>query len=402
MKGEQEVKKPNLWGRLLRGFAALAAAAAIWIPSLHFFFTRPVGEFRRAGGLSPKAEQLAARHLQLWTEPELKERELGRMRVSNAEWDFMGRTFLVWSLAEMGLRNPAAKQDYLKVMDQIIDETLRLERERGMYFFLMPYAKAGPYVVQPARSLFLDSEIAMMLASRRLLEEKLEYRPLLKERVDLMVAQMQRGPVLAAESYPDECWMFDNTAALAAMRMEDFLDGTDHSVFIHQWVVMAKRKLTDPTTGMLVSSFTVDGESLEGPEGSSIWMVAHFLRLADETFAQDQYQRAKTQLSREMAGFAWSREWPQSWRGGVNVDSGPVIPVFDISPGASGMAFIGAGSFGDDDYLTALAATLDFSGFPSRRAGRLKYCASNQVGDAALLYAAVLGPLWDRIEKAKP
>jgi len=271
-----------------------------------------------------------------------------------------------------------------------------------MYFFLMPYAKAGPYVVQPARSLFLDSEIAMMLASRRLLEEKLEYRPLLKERVDLMVAQMQRGPVLAAESYPDECWMFDNTAALAAMRMEDFLDGTDHSVFIHQWVVMAKRKLTDPTTGMLVSSFTVDGESLEGPEGSSIWMVAHFLRLADETFAQDQYQRAKTQLSREMAGFAWSREWPQSWRGGVNVDSGPVIPVFDISPGASGMAFIGAGSFGDDDYLTALAATLDFSGFPSRRAGRLKYCASNQVGDAALLYAAVLGPLWDRIEKAKP
>ena len=399
---QPEVKKTGLGGRLLRGSVALAVATAVWIPSLHLFFTRSVDEFRRTGSLSPKAEQLAARHLQLWTDPKLRERELGRMRVSNAEWDFMGRTFLVWSLADMGLRNPAAKQDYLKVMDQIIEETLRLEKERGMYFFLMPYAMAGPYIKQPARSLFLDSEIAMMLASRQMVEEKPEYQPLLKERVDAMVTQMERGPILAAESYPNECWTFDNAAALAAMRMEDFLDGTDHSVFVRRWVASARKNLTDPATGMLVSSFTLKGESLEGPEGSSIWMVAHFLRLADEDFARDQYQRAKKELSRKMMGFAWSGEWPESWRGVANIDSGPVIPVLDISAGASGMAFIGAGSFGDDDYLTGLAATLDFSGFPSRHAGRLKYCASNQVGDAALLYAAVLGPLWDRIEKAKP
>jgi hypothetical protein len=402
LHAKQEVKKTGLGGRLLRGLVALALATAIWIPSLHLFFTRNVGEFRRAGGLSPKAQQLAARHMELWTDPKLRQQELGRMRVSNAEWDFMGRTFLVWSLADMGLRNPAAKQDYLSVIDQIIDETLRLEKEHGMCFFLMPYATAGPYLVQPARSLFLDSEIAMMLASRRMLEEKPEYRPLLKERVDAMVAQMKRGPILAAESYPNECWTFDNTAALAAMRMEDYLDGTDHSVFVRRWVASAKKNLTDPKTGILVSSFTLSGESLEGPEGSSIWMVAHFLRLADGDFARDQYARAKKELSRKMMGFAWSGEWPDSWRGGANIDSGPVIPVLDISAGASGMAFIGAGSFSDDDYLTGLAATLDFSGFPSRPAGQLKYCASNQVGDAALLYAAVLGPLWEKIEKAEP
>ena len=63
------------------------------------------------------------------------------MRHSNAEWDFMGRTFLVWSLGEMGLRNPAAKKDYLAVMDRIIAETIRLEKEQGIYVFLMPYAR---------------------------------------------------------------------------------------------------------------------------------------------------------------------------------------------------------------------------------------------------------------------
>src|SRR6202012_924086 len=128
-------------------------------------------------------------------------------RRTNAEWDFMGRTFLVWSLAEMGLRNPAEKSNYLSVMDQIIAETLRLEQERGMDFFLMPYAKRAPFQMQPSRSLFLDGEIAMMLASRRLLEEKAEYIPLLRERVKLMLERMQASKTLCVESYPNECWM---------------------------------------------------------------------------------------------------------------------------------------------------------------------------------------------------
>lgn len=217
----------KLGKRIMGGLAALVIATAIWIPCLHFCFTRNAGDFRQPEKLSRKAELLAARHLQLWTKPALKEQELGRMRASNAEWDFMGRTFLVWSLAEMGLRNPAAKADYLQVMDQIIGETLRLEKERGMYFFLMPYAKARPYVMQPARSQFLDGEIAMMLASRRLLEEKPEYQTLLRERVELMTERMQKAPVFSTESYPDECWMFDNVASLVAIRMSDCLDGTD-------------------------------------------------------------------------------------------------------------------------------------------------------------------------------
>jgi hypothetical protein len=388
--------------RAVTGLVALALATVIWIPCLHLLFKRGAEDFKRTNGLSPRAEQLAARHIQLWTDPKLKEQELSRMRRSNAEWDFMGRTFLVWSLAEMGLRNPAGKTEYLKVMDQIIEETLRLEKERGIYFFLMPYAKAQPYVVQPARSLFLDSEIAMMLASRRLLEEKPEYEPLMRERIDLMVERMRRGPVLSAESYPNECWMYDNVAALAAMRMADHLDRSDHSAFIQDWLAMAKRKLVDPRTGILISSYTLEGEAGDGPEGSSLWMVAHCLRLLDEDFARDQYRRARKELAGGLAGFAWSREWPASWKGREDVDSGPVIPGLEVSAGASGMAFIAASSFGDDKYLSALATTLDFAAFPSRHDGRLKYCASNQVGDAALLYATVLGPLWEKVEGGKP
>lgn len=210
------------------------------------------------------------------------------MRRNNAEWDFMGRSFLVWSLAEMALREPGAKQAYLRVIDEIVAETIRLEREQGIYFFLMPYARAGPFVQKPERSLFLDSEIALMLAVRRVVEDKPGYRPLLAERVAAMIERMQRSKVLAAESYPNECWLFDHAVALAAIKLSDYLEGGDHSSFCREWLTKARQKLTHPPTGLLVASFTTGGTQLEGPEGSSLWMAAHCLRLVDEEFARDQ------------------------------------------------------------------------------------------------------------------
>src|ERR1700749_1751782 len=117
--------------RMVIALAVLFVAGLIWIPCLHLVFARPVSEFRQPTGLSPKARQLAPRHLHLWTDPAQRQKELDRMRASNAEWDFMGRTFLVWSFANMGMRDPASKQVYLSTMDQIIDETLRLEKEKG-------------------------------------------------------------------------------------------------------------------------------------------------------------------------------------------------------------------------------------------------------------------------------
>jgi hypothetical protein len=384
--------------RVLLGLAALLIASAIWIPCLHLFFTRPAANFHQLQGISPRARELAAHHLRLWTDPQLRELELGRMRASNAEWDFMGRSFLVWSLANMGLREPSSQAAYLPTIDQIIDETLRLEKQEGMYFFLMPYAKGAPYVAQPAHSLFLDGEIALMLGARRAVAEKAEYKPLLTQRVDAITERFRQSPNLVLESYPDECWMFDHVVALTALRLADRLDGSDHTVLIRDWIAMAKKHLVHAESGLLISSFTTGRQHLDGPEGSSIWMVAHCLQVLDGEFARDQYARARKDLGATTLGFSYAHEWPQSWHGPADIDSGPIIPGFNISAGSSGMAFVGASAFGDEAFLRSLAATLDFAAFPSRRDGELKYCASNQVGDAALLYAATLGPLWEQIK----
>ena len=130
-------------------------------------------------------------------------------------------------------------------------------------------------------------------------------------------------------------------------------------------------------------------------------MTAHCLQLIDEDFARDQYQRARRELGRILLGFGYAREWPASWQGPMDIDSGAIVPGLGISAGSSGMAFIGASAFGDEAFLSALAATLDFAAFPTRQASQLKYCASNQVGDAAVLYATVLGPLWETVRSGR-
>ncbi len=385
--------------RVVLGSVSLVIAAAIWLPLVHIFFAPDMERSAPGTGVPARPEDLVRRHLRIWTDEKLKAREVERMRVTNAEWDFMGRSYLVWSLANMALDKPQEKARYLRVMDEIIDETLRLEEDEGHGFFLMDYWQDMLWVMRPVRSQFVDSEIALMLGARRIVEEKSEYRPMLEERVRLMVERMERSPVLCAESYPDECWLFCNTIALAAIRVHDALDGADHSDFIERWLSVAKTQLIHKESGLLISAYTTDGDVIYGPEGSSIWMAVHCLSLVDEQFAAEQYAIARRELSRSVLGFGYSREWPPSAMGGIDVDSGIVIPVLGAAPASSGLAFIAARTFGDTEFSSQLATSLHLIGFPVRENGEVRFAAGNQVGDAVLLYSAVLGPLWQEVKR---
>lgn len=397
---DTRARAPHAEGRVARpgrAFLALLAAAALWLPVLHLFFKPDLSRYRADSGIPARAAALAARQLELWSDPELRLREIRKMRASNAEWDFMARTYLVLALANMALREPGWTDACLSIMDTIIDETIRLEHEHGIYYFLMDYARVGSFRNAAGRSLFQDGEIALMLAARRMVREREDYRDPMAGRLGLMARQLEESRLLCGESYPDECWMFCNAVAIAALRMGEALDGSDYSAAIGGWLRSVKGALTDPGTGLLVSSFSLDGDVYDGPEGSSIWMVAHCLQLVDPEFAADQYRRARRELGRTALGFGWAREWPASWKGPVDVDSGPVIPLLGISAGSSGLAIVAAAAFDDGPYLSALLTSLTYGGLPIEEGARLRYAASNPVGDAVMLYALVLGPLWEAV-----
>ena len=378
---------------------SLTLATAVWLPVQRFIFRPDAEAFRHAGGVGADGLAVIERHLALWRDPVLREAEVARMRRSNAEWDFMGRTFLVLALANLTEREPARRDECLRVIDAVIDETLALEVERGQLHFLMDYARFRPFVHPSGRSVFVDGEIAMMLAVRQLVADEPRFRGPLRERVAAIVEQMGDSRVGCAESYPDECWMFCNALAAAAVRVSDAATGEDHSAFFDAWLRTVRRELVDVETGLLVSSFTLDGRAIDGPEGSSIFMAAHCLQLLDARFAEEQYALAKRHLARRVLGFGYAVEWPTSWQGPVDIDSGPIVPIVGASAGSSGMAILGAAAFGDDAYLSELLTSLNFAGFPVRDGDRLRYAASNQVGDAVLAYAMVEGPVWRRVQE---
>jgi hypothetical protein len=415
---------PSRWVKLHRQILALIIATFLWVPSLHLMYAgsgarfvggqtshlTPALSLERSGGLalrpslSPTAQALLAWQIHVLDTPSLRGQQRAAMRKSNPEWDFMGRTYLVWALGNIALRDPSRKQACLAQMDSLIDDTVALERERGLYYFLMPYAQNDEFVQRPAGSQFVDGETALMLGMRRIVEEKPAYKVLQQALVNRIIGRMTASrPTVSAESYPDECWTFCNVVALDAVKTEDYLDGTDHTALFHAWLTYAHAHLIDTRTGLLISAYTTDGDPIYGPEGSSIWMVCHGLDLIDPAFAKDQYVRARRTLVASAAGFTYAREWPPAWRGSNLIDSGVVLPGLDASPGSTGMALLAAATFHDRTLLNGLAATMDFAAFPihahvpETNSDGLHYAAGNQVSDAVFLYASVLGPMWDKI-----
>ncbi|MBN1760591.1 MAG: hypothetical protein JW863_19845, partial [Chitinispirillaceae bacterium] len=255
----------------------------------------------------------------------------------------MSRTYFVLALANMALIETDFRDKAIAIMDTVIRQTLEIEQDEGQYEFLLDYGNKDEWLsdgkVSGYRSLFVDGEIGLMIAARRLVKEHRSYKEELARRVNLMHRQMSKSPILCGESYPNECWLFCNTVALAAMRLSDVLDGTGYSDFLKSWIDHSKRNLVEQQTGLLISAFELDGNPLPVgacPEGSSIWMACHMLQIVDPGYARDQYTKACNELRGSFLGFGYSREWPESCTSSRDIDSGPVIPVIKASASASG------------------------------------------------------------------
>lgn len=377
---------------LLRGVLSLGAATAAWTSTASHWLTPPTGALFDGGPLPAWVDQLLEQALVPWEGGDTT--ALDHAGRTNLEWDFMGRTFLGLALANLALRQPDRADRYVAALDALLDDTLAQERTHGFTRFLMPYGQHGGWVAQPAASVFVDGEIAAVLAARCLVSPDRTWRPFLRARLHKVAAAMRSAPLLSAESYPDECWTFCNTFALAALRLGEAAGEPVAPELPVAWLGRARAHLVDAQTGLLPSSYRLDGRILDGPEGSSLWVSAHNLLLVDPTFARDQYARSRDALFRQALGFGWAREWPDGARNAVDIDSGPVVPVLDASPGSSGLALIAARAFDDRPAWDALCASLELAAFPEVTDGRRRYRAANAVGDAVLLYGAVQGPLW--------
>ena len=365
--------------------SSLGLATMIWLASVHLWFAR-----------SPRAiaEPMVAHQVALWSQESARPTE--SLRRSNPEWDLMARTFTVLAFANRALAEPERKATYLATIDRIVDRTIADDARAGPHVFLLPYGRRAPFRDAAGRSLFVDGEIALMLSARQLVEPAPEREVLTRTWVERVVRQLEGAPLLFGESYPDEVWVFCNTVALGAIRLHDASVGTPeaHADLMRRWVASAREHMIDRETGLLVSKTTLDGTVGDGPEGSTLWLATDMLLLVDEDFAHDQYARARHELAGELFGFAWAREWPASWPGREDIDSGPTVPIVGANAGSSGLALVAARAFHDEAFTSGLVASVELAGFPNH--DRTTYAAGNPLADAVITYAFASGPLWAR------
>jgi hypothetical protein len=146
-----------------------------------------------------------------------------------------------------------------------------------------------------------------------------------------------------------------------------------------------------------VSEFSMDGTVGDGPEGSSIWFAATALKVIDPALAQDQYDGARHHLGRSIFGLGYAREWPEGSRSGVDVDSGPIVPILQASASSSGMAVVASRAFGDEHWNGQLVDALGAAEAVLAVDPHLAEMADNPVGRAVLLWGLGFGPVWDRL-----
>ncbi len=376
--------------RLFVGSVGLGALAAS--PLLVFAATRP--------SLDERADVLRERQLAQGLPP--ADADTDELRAMNPEWDFMRRTFLGLSLADDALAHPERRQADLATIDALLAGIVADEAAHGQGYYLLPYAGASPWRGD-GRSLFVDGEVALLAGARRVLADDAPWvRDLHRERVAAVERAFAGTPSGLPESYPDEAWLFCVTNALVALRTSDVVDGTDHTAQIHAWTAAARAGMTEPGTGLLGSSYRTDGAMLDGPEGSTIWLVVTNLVLLDPVFARDQYARAQHELVGGVPGFAWAREWGSGWRGPVDVDSGPIVPFVDASPSSSGFAILAAKAVGDEATLRDLGRSLGAADLVVQLDPRLAELADNAMGDVIVWHGLTFGPLWAAIGAVPP
>ncbi len=374
----------------LKGLAAFSGGGVLWTLGAASIF-RP--SLPQPEGPVP-AHVLALAEARVWPWEGGDRAEIELAHAQSAEWDLMARLFLCFSLGDLVLRESDQRERWLRVWDTVLTDTIRKVSEEGENTFLLPYVNRAPFQIQPQLSLFVSGELALMLGLRRLFDGSDKWAGEHRRRIGQIAARLEQGPLLCAESYPDECWMFCNSVAVAALKVADRVDGTNHADFVGRWVKVVQDKLTDPETGLLIGSFTLDGRRIDGVEGSSLWMTTHQLRLVDPEFAKAQYEGARAALGRSLLGFGYALEWPESQKGREDIDSGPVVPGLEASTSSSGLAILAAASFSDERWLGELLAALEFAAIPEETEGRRRYKASNLMGDSVLLAGLTCGPLW--------
>lgn len=163
----------------------------------------------------------------------------------------------------------------------------------------------------------------------------------------LLLAELEAAEGGPMDSFPGSCWPFDTIPPLLALQLSDRLDRVSHSAAaIERHLVWIEGRGRDAATGLPTSHVSrnrqPDGSP---PRGCDLSLRVGFMKLIDESRARMLYRQYTRHFWSDRIVIAGFREFPSGYRGGADVDSGPI--VLGIGMAATGFGLNATRAAGD-------------------------------------------------------
>ena len=311
------------------------------------------------------------------------------------EWRLVPLSMTAASVANLALADRATLPSARKTMRRIIERMLRPEirvfdkaqwgGEDALESLDGPHGHVG----------FLG-HLALALGANAAIRGDARWEGLRARIVDALARRMSSGcPYI--ETYPGETYTEDNAVAFAAISVHDLVARADHRALLERVLAYTREHLLERVTGLVVFGVDASCGPTGGARGSGVGWNSFYWPFVDETFAIEQYTRAKRFLIAEYPlGFAGVLEHPggqgESWG---DVDSGPL--VLGVSPAATGFFIAGARQAGDGEMADRLLYTAELFGSTFQWNGERRYLLAPLVGDAILLAMVTARPWTDAL-----
>lgn len=223
----------------------------------------------------------------------------------------------------------------------------------------------------------------VVLGLHRLLDASSEFAGLNDRISDHLEKRMLASPGLLLESYPGEVYLVDNCAVIASIALRAKATGLDRRDLVQGWTALCRARYRDPKSGLLYQAYSPGSETPSDlGRGSGTALGLYLLGFADKDLSRELYGSVRARLAGRFLHFGAVREYPRGVKDAGDIDSGPIIMGFGLSP--TGFTLAGARMFHDPDYFRALFASAHLCGAPLDRRSRRDYVVGGPLGNAIL------------------
>jgi len=299
----------------------------------------------------------------------------------NGEWLF--GTYLMAGLGfgQTALEHPEWRGRHVPLMERCIERILS-EQVRAF--------DRESWKNDPIESLDGDSHHAaylgylnLLLGLHRALDPRSSHAALNDRITTALARRLRASKLLLLQTYPGEVYPVDNCAVIASIGLHDSVTRGTNGPLVAAWMARCRSDYQDAATGLLIQAVDpVTGAPIDVARGSGTALGLYFLSFIDRSMAGEWFGSVQRDLARSVAGFGLVREYPAGVTGLGDIDSGPVLLGYGVSP--TGFSLAGSRMFGDATYFTKLYRVVHLFGAPRVRNGEFHFTTGGPIGDSIL------------------